>query len=184
METELIDLREHCFRLRTLLSELDYTRYSLAIDWLQIASGVRQVEMFTAEFDDSIMMCGAAFDYESKRSKPLSELTTRLTIFNFVWGSFESVTRGNNYPPLSRALRKEGYPDSTVNRAIWFLKSSYRPTLQLAFYVQEVERLYKLMENHQNHHRYLDGLTEFKLTDHNGLGLHLVRKLRNDLRMV
>lgn len=181
MESKLIDLREHCFKLSDFLSKLDYYQYPLAIDWLYIASGVRHVEVFTAEFNDSIIMCGAAFDYENKRSKLLSELATRLTIFNFVWGSFESVAKAINLPSLSKSLRRQGYPNSVANRVIWFLKQNYNPMLRIASYDEEVKQLYELIESHGLYQNYLDELINLDLADHNGLGLHIVRKLRNDL---
>ena len=104
----LIDIQEHCFRLREVLSQLDQFKYMLAIDWLDIAAGVESVKITTAKYDDSTTYCRGAFEYEGKRSELLSQLATKLTIFNFVWGSFESVAEMLELPSLPKISKASG----------------------------------------------------------------------------
>ena len=75
---QLIDIQEHCFKLREFLGELNQIKYIAAIDWLDIAAGVESVRVTTAKHDDSLVFCGEAIAYENKRSELLSNLATRL----------------------------------------------------------------------------------------------------------
>ena len=169
--SQLIDIQEHCFRLRELLGELDQIRYIAAIDWLDIAAGVESVKVTTAKHDNSLIFCGEAIAYENKRSELLSNLATRLTIFNFVWGSFESVAKDIIHQRKS----------SIVNKTIQFLKENYSPRSPIAFYEDNLQALREFIEGDG---AYKVDCQDFKLNnsvDLNGLGLHVVRKIRNDL---
>ena len=169
--SQLIDIQEHCFKLGELLSQLHQFEYLAAIDWLDIAAGVENVRVTTAKHDTSLIFCGEAIAYENKRSELLSNLATRLTIFNFVWGSFESVAK-------VFANQQRG---SIVDKSIRFLKENYSPRSPIAFYEDNLQDLYKLIEGDRS---YKVDYQDFELNDRadlNGLGLHVVRKIRNDL---
>ena len=168
---QLIDIQEHCFKLREFLGELNQIKYIAAIDWLDIAAGVESVRVTTAKHDDSLVFCGEAIAYENKRSELLSNLATRLTIFNFVWGSFESV---------AKALINQK-KISIVNSTIQFLKKNYSPKPPIAFYEDNLYVLRKFIADNKS---YKVDCQDFKLSnsvDMNGLGLHVVRKIRNNL---
>ena len=122
--SQLIDIQEHCFKLGELLNALHQFEYLAATDWLDIAAGVESVKVTTAKHDSSLMFCGGAADYQEKRSELLSNLATRLTIFNFVWGSFESVAK----------VLMNQQKGSIVNKSIRFLKQNYSPRSPIAFY--------------------------------------------------
>ena len=169
--SQLIDLQEHCFKLREFLGECDQFRFLNAMDWLDIAAGVESVKVTTAKHDDSLMYCGDAIAYEDKRSELLSNLATRLTIFNFVWGSFETVAK----TLLGNKKR------SIVNKTTKFLKQNYSPIPRIAFYDENLRALHKFIHGTGS---YEVGCDDFKLTDsvnRTGLGLHVVREIRNDL---
>ena len=169
--SQLIDIQEHCFKLREFLGELDQIKYIAAIDWLDIAAGVKNVKVTTAKYDNSLIFCGEAIAYENKRSELLSNLATRLTIFNFVWGSFESVAKALMH-------QRKG---SIVNRTVQFLKENYSPRSPIAFYEDNLQALRKFIEGDRS---YEVDCQDFKLNDFadlSGLGLHVVRKIRNDL---
>lgn len=191
---QLIDIQEHCFKLRELLSQLDQFKYMLAIDWLDIAAGVESVEVTTAKYDDSTAYCRGAFEYEAKRSELLSHLTTKLTIFNFVWGSFESVAEALELSSLPKRLKQVG--DSIVIRTLWSLKQNYDSEARLAFYDEELAVLLKLAPRHGFHNdnrrkskkpnksKKVNNHKKVNFSDYadlNGLGLDIVRRSRNAL---
>ena len=168
---KLIDLQVHCFRLGELLNELDPYAFSSANDWLTIASGVESVKVRTAKHDETVLYCRGAFEYEDKRSELLSHLTTKLTIFNFVWGSFESLTK---------ALLKKKHR-SIVELAISFLKQHYGSEPSLAFYNDYLCNLYYYIEHNEFYKSYCKEFKFHNFADLPGLGLHIVRKIRNEL---
>lgn len=136
---QIVEIQEHCFKLRELLGQLDPFEYILPYDWLNIAAGVESVTVTTSKHDESVMYCRGAFEYEEKRSKLLSHLTTKLTIFNFVWGSFESIVETLELPKLPGHLRQVG--DSPVIRTLWFLKQNYGSGESIVFYNEELDFL-------------------------------------------
>ena len=169
--SQLIDIQVHCFRLSELLTELGPHAFKSAIDWLTIASGVESVQVKTAKYDQSVVYCRGAFEYEEKRSELLSHLTTKLTTFNFVWNSFESVTK------VFRHRKKK----SIVEQAIRFLKRNYGSEPSLAFYNDHLCNLYKYIRYNEYYNEYEKEFKFQNFVDLPGLGLHIVRKIRNDL---
>ena len=169
---QLIDIQTHCFRLGELLSKLDPYNFSklepygflTAIDWLTIASGVESVKIRTSKHDQTVLYCGSAFEYEEKRSELLSRLTTKLTIFNFVWNSFESVTK----------VFLDRKQESIVNQAIRFLKQNYGLEPSLAFYNDHLCDLYKYIKYSGFYSEYCKEFKFSNFADLQGLGLHIV----------
>ena len=177
--SQLIDIQVHCFRLSELLIELCPDAFKSAIDWLTIASGVESVQVKTAKYDQSVVYCRGAFEYEEKRSELLSHLTTKLTTFNFVWNSFESVVKVFEFPPLPKHLKKGS--GRIVDRTIWFLKQHYGSEASLAFYNDHLCNLYKYIRYNEYYNEYEKEFKFQNFADLPGLGLHIVRKIRNDL---
>ena len=178
----LIDIQRHCFRLGELLSELDPYVFILPRDWLTIASGVESVKVSTAKHDQTVLYCSGAFEFEEKRSLLLSHLTTKLTIFNFVWGSFESIAKEFHLPGLPKHLKRGR--GSIVDRTIWSLEQRYGSEPTLAFYRDHLENLCKYIGSNKSHAYYNEYRKGFKPTNFSflpGLGLHIVRKIRNNL---
>ena len=178
----LIDIQRHCFRLGELLSKLDPYAFILAVDWLTIASGVESVKVSTAKHDQTVLYCRGAFEYEEKRSLLLSHLTTNLTIFNFVWGSFESIAKVLQSTHLPKPPKR--WRGSIVNRTIWSLEQNYGTQPSLAFYRDYLGNLCKYIGSNKFHEFYSEYKKEFKPPNFSflpGLGLHIVRKIRNNL---
>ena len=175
----LIDVQTHCFRLGDLLGRLDNFSLMSAIDWLTIASGVESVNVRTAKHDESVLYCRGAYEFEEKRSELLSHLTTKLTIFNFVWGSFESVVKAFGFPLLPKHLKKG--TGRVVDRTIWFLKQHYGSEPSLAFYNDCLCNLCECIEHNEYYNGYRKEFKFQNFADLPGLGLHVVRKIRNDL---
>ncbi|MYB64022.1 hypothetical protein F4X73_04985, partial [Candidatus Poribacteria bacterium] len=135
--------------------------------------------MNTSKFDYDIMYCGSAYDYEEKRSELLSQLSTRLTIFNFVWGSFESTAKLFPLPALPKYLKRGS--GSIVDRSIWYLKQHYGPKPRIAFYDNTLYLLRRLLEANEFYSKYCKEIKLHNFADLSGLGLHIVRKIRNEL---
>lgn len=170
-KNQLIDLQEHCYELEKFLSQLNHPSFSNTIDWLDIAAGVESVKVTTSKHDDTVAYCETVMDYEDARSKLLSKLATRLTIFNFVWGSFESV---------AKALLGDKR-SSIVDRAINFLKQNYISSPPMAGYKDALRDLAALIKDDSTYEVSSDAFKIKGPADLNGLGLHVVRKIRNDL---
>ena len=179
---QLIDIQIHCFRLGQLLSELDPYDFISVRDWLTIGSGVESVKVRTAKHDETTLYCRGAFEFEEKRSLLLSQLTTKLTIFNFVWGSFESVVKVFPLSNLPKHLKRGR--GSIVDKTIWCLEQCYGSEPPLVFYKDHLCNLCKYLgynEFHKYYSEYLKGFKSQNLSILPGLGLHIVRKIRNDL---
>ena len=183
----MVELQKHSHRLGQLLKELyDYVpdehgreefSFLVAGDWLGIASGIESVKLLTEKFDDSLFYCGNALDYEDKRSLLLSEFVTRLSIFNFIWGGFESIIKVIQPKPVPNDLKKRR---SSIDDAIYYLKTNYDPNPRLQPYDDELWKLRMLMSQVRH---YQGWLPEFRLQPFlsiTGLGLHIIRLIRND----
>src|ERR1700734_1223329 len=107
-----LKLQRHCWNLSVVLQGLwehcpdtvtnkDGVTFEWpdAAEWLDLAAGLQKVEVVTGSFDQSLMYCESALDYENARSDCLSSLVVHLTMFTFVWGAFEIV--GNLIEPPS-----------------------------------------------------------------------------------
>ena len=170
-KNQLIDLQEHCFELLELLGQLHPVAFSNATDWLDIAAGVESVKVTTAKHDGTLVYCGTAMAYEDKRSELLSNLATRLTIFNFVWGSFESV---------AKALLGDEKPSIAV-KAVKFLKQHYICSLPITGYKDALCDLCELLERDGTYEVCGDAFKLNNPADLNGIGLNVVRMIRNSL---
>ena len=170
-QNQLIDLQEHCFELKEFLGQWNENPFFNAMAWLDFAAGVESVKVTTAKHDDTLAYCGTAMAYEDKRSELLSNLATRLIIFNFVWGSFESVAKtllGN---------KKRGI----VGKTIKFLKQNYISGLPIAGYKDALCDLREFIESNDTYEVCSDSLKLNGPADLNGLGLNIVKDIRNDL---
>lgn len=192
---QIINLSLHCACLSELVSELSSCRgehdrqittrdgevldWSDVSEWLYIAASVRDVEIDTARFDPSIMLCGRALDFQVERSELLSELISQLTIFNFAWGALETTIKLIDPPRVPRALKPRS---SLIDNAVFFLKKNHQPANSnrpIAFYGQVVANLRQTLKALP----YYGNLSQdFKLQpfmDVSGVGVHVVRKIRN-----
>jgi hypothetical protein len=179
--SELIDLQEHCYRLSFLIAELPgRSRRNLswlsAADWLNTAAGVQKVEIDTSRFDETVMWCGPAWDYESKRSELLTQVGTQLTVFNFVWGGFETVIKVIAPPCVPRHIKRRR---TVIDDALFYLKNEYEPTPRVALYDDVLAELRLILKEYP--HYDLDGeFKEHSFSGMSGLGAHIVRIIRND----
>lgn len=146
-----------------------------AADWLEIAASVERVEVDTSYFDDSTQFCGTAYDYQRARSLGYSSLVTELTMFNFVWGSLETTIKLVDPPKVPKRIKPGG--SGLVDRALYYLKTTYEPGSPLPFYKETVAAFADALE------RWQPRLPESScLAEHvslSGIGLFGVRRIRN-----
>lgn len=125
----VVKLIDHCASLSKVLHSLSYKEptsmprgdetygWSQPAEWLDLAASIVEVQVVTAQGDDSLMMCGSAMDYENDRSALLSQFATSLTIFSFLWGAFESVAKIMDPKAIPKADRKDGNDTLTARVA-------------------------------------------------------------------
>lgn len=187
--SELVDLHEHCFLLSGLMAEMykapprssgahdDGWSWFSAGDWLKLAAGVQKVEIDTSRFDETVMWCNSAWAYESKRSELLSQFATRLTTFNFVWGSLETVIKIIKPPYVPSSIKKRA---NAIDNAIFYLKNEDARFLRIPLYDDTLARLRLVLRTSS---QYKDLVREFKIDSFRsvpGLGAHIIRIIRND----
>lgn len=193
METldRILSLHDHCYFLATLIGseEIAFSRYreGLSIDdevvtWrdvsalLEVGSSIFSVEVVTGINDPGIFYCDPVDDYHSKKSELLTRLVAPFTIFNFVWGSFETLVKIINPPKVPKKLYHSSSP---VDEVIYYLQCNLMQYPSIPYYK---EILADLREYINCLPQYRGLLNEFKLKPHmsfNGLGIHVVRKVRN-----
>ena len=187
---ELIGLSEHCARLSDLLTypevaaKQPYREVSGetvdwlgASDWLRVASSVDCVDVDTGRFDESVVWCRPRWEFESQRSVLLSRLAAQLTVFSFVWGSFETITKLIDPPRVPKRV-KPGRT-SLVDEAVFYLKNHFEPMPLPAFY--DVI-LADFRETLNGMPRYGNLSEEFRIRPFvgiSGIGVHVVRGIRN-----
>lgn len=155
------------------LREGERYNYQNAADWLELAAGVCKVEVLTARFDDTLMYCGTAMDYEGARSELLSRIVTQLTIFQFAWGAFETVAKIANPPSIPVKDRFQG-KNGLVDRVIYYLRG--------ATPVNGYQETLKQLKGCLSAKNPFPGFGSAAVPSYmgpSGLGINLVRKIRN-----
>lgn len=84
--------------------------FANAQEWLELASNITKVDVEPDRFDSCLVYCGNAWHYEYERSIALTECTTDLTLFLYIWSAFESICRA--YEVVSDSKH-----ESTVRKA-------------------------------------------------------------------
>ncbi|WP_456272635.1 hypothetical protein [Bacillus sp. AK031] len=170
---EYLTIQEHAWKLCLVFEAIHIQtcddRWVHISEWLQMASGVRSVEIDTQYYNTSNLFCGVAMDYEDSRSKLWSDFCVELTTFNFLWGSLESLieeitpaTETDSKPSFGKIFLKENYKGSPINK-----------------YICELDYLKKLVS--YSNFASMDKILNKRVirTKNSGTGLHIVSKLRN-----
>ncbi|WP_129692336.1 hypothetical protein [Gottfriedia acidiceleris] len=133
---------EHAWKLGCVLQTLDITdldeKWYQICSWLQMASSVEQVSLITGKFDSSLAFCSPALHYENERSSMLSNLALEITIFNFIWGAFESLVE--TLEPLIEGCNSKDY--GKVSTARYIIRKK-RPSV-FPGYKESLEKLISL----------------------------------------
>jgi hypothetical protein len=190
----LLNLREHCAKLSRffgdqevyanlfqLSGELDDEQgeninWWHVAEWLYIAASIETVDIDTTHFDPSVLYCGEALKYEVDRSELLSKVTTALSVFNFTWGSLESVIKLIEPPKVPKAIKSRTSP---IDEAIYYLKTDYEPEKPLTFFDDVMAEMCDVLTKVPY---YASLALQCQLKPHmsiSGIGLNIVRRLRN-----
>ncbi len=190
------DVNEHCDRLSRIVGDQDvYTQlffksgtvvtndeeeitWENVAEWLHVAGSVHAVDIVTGSFDMSVLFCESVLDYEAARSKVLSKLVANLSIFNFVWSGLETSLDLIEPPKVPKSL-KPG-KSSKIDNAIFYLKNNFR-FYDLPYYDWTIAELRDTIAKIPYYSNLSD---QFKLQPYigiSGIGLHVVRKIRNKL---
>lgn len=185
-QVSLIELQEHCWQLSLVLADLwqhdpvtlekggESWEFGDAAAWLNMAAGVSKVEVDTARYDESVMWCSTAADYEDARSELFSQVAAQMTVFMFVWGAFETVARivgPSSIPPEERTNGANGL----VDRVLFQLRSF----VPFEEYNQVVQELSSLVSGDPS---YVRLTRQGPVPPHigvSGIGLDVVRRIRN-----
>ena len=190
--TSLVSVSEHSDRLYILLSKLPSVEqrskqgiktqeWIPAADWLHIASGIDKVTLNINKFDETVLYCRTAWEYESKRNELLTQSVTKLSIFNFIWGGLETIIKVISPNQLDIELaRKLRRRNGIVDRAIFFLKQKYDPLPCVPMYDELISQFRLVLAKHPSYSYLNKFFREDELTSLSGLGLHIIRQIRND----
>ncbi|OMF28675.1 hypothetical protein BK133_18660 [Paenibacillus sp. FSL H8-0548] len=175
-ESNLKDLRKHSNDLAKFMYYLEmYDRqnqWSQAAEWLEIASGIKEINFDLNDFNDSYGWCGHADSYDDRRELLLKKFITEISVFNFIWGSLESLIDIINPPEAPKYRGK-------INSSCYYLKLT--DSLPLPLYK---ELLSKLNEHFSELNSYKDIIDEFRLKPFlniSGVALNVIYKVRNRL---
>lgn len=173
-----VGLQEHCAILSKALIEIVEgdidSGFFHAAEWLEFAAGVCTVEVLTARFDSCLMYCGNAVDYEDARSELFSRIATELTIFQFTWSAFETLSKSINPPSIPKTQRFRG-ADALCQRVIFYLKQ----TPPVDGYESVINHLKKSVPSSCAHPGFdQEALPLFM--GRSGIGINFVREVRNE----
>ena len=121
------------------------------------------------------MFCGPAFDYQRARSAELSYLAKQLSIFNFVWGSLETVIKLIDPPKVPKSA-KPGRT-SAIDRALYYLKTNYEPRNPIVFYRDTIAILNDALRVWRPN--LAKGAHIENYISLSGIGLSIVKRIRN-----
>lgn len=183
----LLELPLHSDKLSQLFNDLCLskstfrtitTKSNESLNWshasalLKLASSVTGVDLDTARFDDSVAWCSSASDYHFARSELHAELVRELSVFNFIWGAFETVVKIMSLPSVPKS-------NSIIDAACHYLNRAFDSMSHVQHYEETVFDLRNLLLMDQQY-----GITEkdFKQGAYTGpssIGIHIVRRIRN-----
>lgn len=149
------------------------SRWLHVAEWLQIAAGITGVEVDSAKFDYSVMMCSGAAEYEARRSEILTTLVAKLAMFNFAWGSLEYVVKVIAPKDVSGHKGK-------INAACNYLKHEYEPAPFLPVYKDLLANFQHAISEIPAYNDMLAKLGLKSYIGFSGIGLHAVYKIRNE----
>lgn len=146
-------------------------------DWLLLASGISNIDISTTKFDSSVIWDSGVMEYEDLRSEILTQLTKELTIFNYIWGSLETLIDDNISKEAINTFGK-------INATTGWLKKNYKYK-PVNGYIELVDELKKLLIETNYCKDKLDFKYIYKKYCYKshvnliGFGLFLVYKIRN-----
>lgn len=171
---KFVDIKRHCHNIvRFLYSEHPYEDH-LAAPWFQLASGVMNVKYVSDVFDDDVIWCAPAIEYEQAKSKFHSNLITELTRFSFIWGGLESLLNECQLPKYF------GGGDGKIKRLNYFLSKNYLSNYPIPHgYTETVDFLKMLLNNTDGYEESVTYFIPDKNCSQEIVGIKAVYKIRN-----
>jgi hypothetical protein len=129
----LASLEAHAWHLMEVLADPDLDGswqndgsglWDGAADWLRFASGLQEVVIDSARFDQSVVMCKGAGAFEAERSEQLTAVATELTRIVYVWNAIERM--GAVIKPPGNAGTAAGLADLLAARGSPCVPSHYQ----------------------------------------------------------
>jgi len=139
-----------------------------------LAAGINSVEVVTGFYDETLMYCESALEYEDARSDCLSLFAGQLSIFTFVWGAFEIMSNVVGPPAIPPKLRLHG-ENSLVDRVVCYLRD-FTPYTE---YVQSLDRLNRTADRLPEYQRFRRQPPFPPFLAESGEGIDFVRRVRN-----
>lgn len=131
-ERKFAPLSRHCARLSRLLEDDDQYLWHRVVEWLDVASCIKGMEVDLLQHTPGIEMCSGAFHYSSSREVLLAEFIKELSIFALVWGALESAVEIKTFGILRN---QKGGKISAVSE---YLNSVYSNRALLPGYLEEL----------------------------------------------
>jgi len=176
----LLSIHEHADNFSKVLSQLSHKddKWMLASEWIELAASIKNVEILTASFDDTLHYCETALYYENERSKTLQKFVYEISIFNFIWNGLEVISKIINPSKIPNDLKKRR---NIIDDIIFFLKNNFPYIPELPEYTNlftELENIIKKDPTHKNIN--FNTLYNQKICDNSGKSLALIKLIRND----
>ena len=171
----LVDTKRHCHNIARFFLASENYYSSPMYSWFQIASGIMEVKYVSDLHDGSMFQCNPTIEYEQAKSDFHSRLIRELTIFNFIWGGFESYCDSYPFTPCPSEKRR-----GSVNAVNHFLKSTFLdkyPVVQ--FYYEVIEHFKKILYKNPWHGKSNELFSSDTCTSEKISGLKAVYKIRN-----
>lgn len=180
----LLSLQEHAYKLSKVIAQIpEHTskvslQWSLAGEWLHLGSSIDSINVITEKFDDTIMYCSPAIEYENEKSKTLGCIIKELSIFNFYWGAFETVGKIIDPPKVPNTLKKRR---TLIDDSLYYLKNNY-PLIHAPNTYNKLLHCLEciLSKDPQYLHINFETALDYSYFDNTGKGLALIRMIRND----
>ncbi len=176
----LLSINEHADGFSKVLSQLSYQnpQWILASEWIELAASIKNVNIITASFDDTLHYCGTALHYEDKRSETLQKFVYEISIFNFIWNGLEVISKIINPPKIPNNLKKRR---NIIDDAIFFLKNNFPYIPELPKYTCLLKELEKIIQKDSTYQDInFKELYNKKISDNSGKALSLIKLIRND----
>lgn len=173
----LLETENHCFHIGKVFSHYSSNGEVNPISaWFNIASGIESVNYISAKYDEDVMWCNPAIEYEQEKSILHSKLICELTRFNFIWGGLEAFVNNLTLPECPKKRGKGKYSD--VN---YFLKAVYLENYAVLSYHNELLKFIQvLIDKSPSYSKASQLFCEDTCTSKELVGLKVVYSIRNN----
>ncbi len=68
-----------------------HENYDGVLDWLNLCTNIKDVDVDIGKYDDGLLYCGSAWDYVSEQTEIWKNINIKLIQFNYSWCALETV---------------------------------------------------------------------------------------------